>query len=315
MNREEIQQIRTDKNLDDKLLECKGVIGVDVDYKRVKGEKTDKLGITAYVQKKLTKAELSAGEAVPEKVEGIPTDVTECPNVWPSPEMFAEMPQQADSPATQTSVLEGGLSISNQFALQGYGTLGIVLISRNLRVALSCPHVMVNPPAGVGQGVIEPSGPNGGIWPRDSIGTVQLYRYGLQNVDAALVPIQGRLSSLFTVINIGSVSNYGTAFVGNVMRKMGATTGFRRGVVGSTTATWRYTTALGTITLYNQIRVDNAGGVDFALPGDSGSAVVNANNLMVGMVVAGTPGQFTICNTSADIARVIPTLSFSKEED
>ena len=84
MDKETIQEIRTTNCLDDKLLKCKGVIGVDVDYKKVKGQKTETLGIIIYVKKKLVKEELSADEAVPEMIDGIPTDVVECPNVWPS---------------------------------------------------------------------------------------------------------------------------------------------------------------------------------------------------------------------------------------
>ena len=75
--KEAIQEIRTTNRLDDKLLKCKGVIGVDVDYKQVKGQKTDTLSITVYVKKKLVKEELSADEAVPEMIHGIPTDVLE----------------------------------------------------------------------------------------------------------------------------------------------------------------------------------------------------------------------------------------------
>lgn len=91
--KEAIQEIRTTNRLDDKLLKCKGVIGVDVDYKQVKGQKTDTLSITVYVKKKLVKEELSADEAVPEMIHGIPTDVVECPNVWPSQASSEQMPK------------------------------------------------------------------------------------------------------------------------------------------------------------------------------------------------------------------------------
>ena len=91
--KEAIQEIRTTNRLDDKLLKCKGVIGVDVDYKQVKGQKTDTLSITVYVKKKLVKEELSADEAVPEMIHGIPTDVLECPNVWPSQASSEQMPK------------------------------------------------------------------------------------------------------------------------------------------------------------------------------------------------------------------------------
>ena len=81
MDREAIQAIRKKNHLDDKLLKCKGAVGVDVEHKRVKGQKTDTLGITVYVKEKLDRKELSADEAVPEMIEGIPTDVVEC-QIW-----------------------------------------------------------------------------------------------------------------------------------------------------------------------------------------------------------------------------------------
>ena len=81
-NREDIQKIRVEKDLDSKLLKYKGAIGVDVDYKQVKGQKTDKLGITVYVKKKLPQGELSVEDVIPAEIEGVPTDVVECPNVW-----------------------------------------------------------------------------------------------------------------------------------------------------------------------------------------------------------------------------------------
>ena len=237
--------------------------------------------------------------------------MVECPNVWPSKESSEQRATEVTTKQERTAVLEGGLSISNQYNLGSYGTLGIVLMSQNAPTALSCAHVMVYPPLlpAAGQGVIEPGGPQGGGYPADSIGRTSLVEYGLNNVDAALVPIQGRLSSVGSIVNIGKVNGFANAFVGQHVKKMGATTGLLQGVVGSTAFTWTYTTSLGPITLHNQIRVDG----EFALPGDSGSAVIETtNNQMVGMVVSGTTSNpyFTVCNTSADLARIIPTMTF-----
>lgn len=315
MNRQEIQGIRTASQLDDKLLKCKGVIGVDVDYKEVKGEKTDKFCITVYVKNKLAKEELSADEVVPAEIEGIQTDVVECLNVWPSPESAEQMAAEVKTKQPQTPVLVGGLSISNQFD-NGYGTLGVVILSNSVPTALSCAHVMVYPPSQPGQGVIEPGKNQGGTYPADSIGLVTFSRYGLNNVDAALVPIlSSRPSSLGVVQNIGTVRDYGSTFIGQQVGKMGATTALTQGWVTSTTLMWRYTTSLGTITLDNQIRVDGTGGSTFALPGDSGSAVINGGLYMVGMVVSGVPNQFTVCNNSTDIVNAIPRVtSFSEEK-
>jgi hypothetical protein len=314
MDREAIQGIRTAKRLDDKLLECKGVVGVDVDYKQVKGQKTDAFSITVYVKKKIAKEELSVDEAVPAEIEGIPTDVVECSNVWPSQE---SLEMRADAQVTvkqeKTAVLEGGLSISNQYNLGSYGTLGIVLYSQNKPTALSCAHVMVSPPPQPGQGVIEPGGPQGGTYPADSIGKVSVADYGPHNVDAALVLIVGRASNVATVLQIGKVNGFGMAFVGQQVKKMGVRTGFTQGVVSSTTFTFKITSPLGSITLYNQIRIDG----QFALPGDSGAAVIDNNNYMVGMVEGGndSPPYFTVCNTSADLQRIIPSLNYVQEQE
>ena len=310
MDREAIQRIRTTKRLDEKLLACKGVIGVDVDYKQVKGRKADTFSITVYVKKKISQEELSAEEAVPARIEGIPTDVVECPNVWPSKESAEQRATEVTTKQVKTETLEGGLSISNQYDLGGYGTLGIVLMVQKVPTALSCAHVMGYPPLQPGQGVIEPSGSQGGTYPADSIGVTSLVDYGPNNVDAALVPIQGRSSNVGSIINIGKVDGLADASLGQHVKKMGVTSGFTQGFVGSTTFTWSVVDPnLGPITLYNQIKIDG----QFALPGDSGAAVIeNTNNQMVGMVQGGSSSfpLFTVCNTSGDLAKVIPAISF-----
>lgn len=302
MDLERIQEIRKNYG-DDRLLEFKGAIGVDVDYKQVKGVKTDNLSITVYVKKKFAKEELTADETVPAEIEGIPTDVIECPNVWPTPETCVEVP--GATPQVKTDPLVGGLSISNQNMLGGYGTLGIVLSLGGLPYALSCAHVMVSSLPGTGQAVIEPSGPHGGHYPQDSIGTVNSATYGPSNADIAFVQIQGRGTRLGYVLNIGQVSDTAFPAVGQDVRKMGVRTGLTAGRVGNTSLTWRYTTHLGTVTLYNQTRVDG----EFALPGDSGSAVIGSVNnqlYMVGMVVSGTtsPPYFTVCNKTPPSAEL-----------
>ena len=314
MDRETIQGIRTTKRLDEKLLACKGVIGVDVDYKRVKGQKTDAFSITVYVKKKISQEELSAEEAVPARIKGIPTDVVECPNVWPSNKTSAQRVTEGTTKQEKTLVLEGGLSISNQHNLGGYGTLGVVLLSQKAPTALSCAHVMVYPPPQLRQGVIEPGGPQGGTYPADSIGHTSLAYYGSSNVDAALVPIQERFSDVGSILNIGKVPGFLNAFVGQHVKKMGARTGLLQGVVSSTTCTWLLRTTLGSVILNNQIRIDG----QFALTGDSGAAVIeDTNNRMVGMVVSGSSVSpfFTICNNSADLVKIIPTMTLSHEQD
>lgn len=112
---------------------------------------------------------------------------------------------------------------------------------------------------------------------------------------------------------IGKVNGFGTASERQQVKKMGVRTDLTQGVVSSTTFTFNTTSPLGSITLYNQIRIDG----QFALPGDSGAAVIDDNNYMVGMVQGGndSPPYYTVCNTSADLQRIIPSLNYVQEQE
>ncbi len=48
--------------------------GVDVGPKYVNGRRTDELAIRVYVEKK---SDVAAADAIPEEIEGVPTDVIE----------------------------------------------------------------------------------------------------------------------------------------------------------------------------------------------------------------------------------------------
>jgi hypothetical protein len=71
----EIDEIRHVKEeAETELLERPGVTGVDIGYKYVSGEKTDVLAIRVYVAEK---KQVPEEEAIPDQIEGIPTDVIE----------------------------------------------------------------------------------------------------------------------------------------------------------------------------------------------------------------------------------------------
>jgi hypothetical protein len=67
---DEIRRIKTE--VEGELLKLPGVTGVDVGYKYVGGKKTNTLAIRVYVEEK---KDVSAEEAVPRQIRGIPTDV------------------------------------------------------------------------------------------------------------------------------------------------------------------------------------------------------------------------------------------------
>jgi hypothetical protein len=69
-NLDEIRRIKTE--VEAELLKLPGVTGIDVGYKYVGGKKTDILAIRVYVAEK---KDVSAEDAVPKQIRGIPTDV------------------------------------------------------------------------------------------------------------------------------------------------------------------------------------------------------------------------------------------------
>jgi hypothetical protein len=65
---------RVKEQVEARLLALPGVTGVDVGYKQVGGKATDVLAIRVYVEKK---KDVGPAQAVPDEIEGIPTDVIE----------------------------------------------------------------------------------------------------------------------------------------------------------------------------------------------------------------------------------------------
>lgn len=69
---EEIRRVK--KTAERQLLHIPGVTGVDVNYKLVGGEKTDRLAIVVYVDRK---EDVADDQAIPSEIEGVPTDVVQ----------------------------------------------------------------------------------------------------------------------------------------------------------------------------------------------------------------------------------------------
>ncbi|EWM15380.1 S1 family peptidase [Kutzneria sp. 744] len=93
-----------------------------------------------------------------------------------------------------------------------------------------------------------------------------------------------------SIVDIGAVTGTAAAVRGTVVRKRGRTTGLTTGRITSVDATvlLDYRDGLGVRVLRDQIRIEAVGGVlgDY---GDSGSAVVDSDNRVVGLYVAGNP--------------------------
>lgn len=299
-NVEHIVEVK--RSVEDELLSRDDVTGVDVGYKYVGGKKTDEVAIRVFVKKK--KSRVSAEQKVPEKINGVKTDVIEREIVLHGLGVpIEEIQIQADTGTYDPLV--GGISIGPCRSIGGFvytGTLGAIVRDNATGnpMALSNFHVMcVDSGWSVGDAMAQPSRVDTGTCPADTIGTLARASLGGQ-VDCAVCTVSGRGTSC-EIENIGSITGTATCTLGMSVRKRGRTTGLTHGTVDSISLTVAidYGPSIGTMTLTNQIgiNVDTAESSVFGQKGDSGSVVVDDNRRVVGLYFAGTSdGSFGVAN-------------------
>ncbi len=130
-------------------------------------------------------------------------------------------------------------------------------------------------------------------------------------VDATSVTSSAGQTQL-SIRDIGVPSAFpGTAVVGDTVQKSGRTTGYTQGTVVSTnfTAVVSGYGCCGTATFVQQIRVDANGPDPFILGGDSGSALLNMDGEIVGLLFSG-PSSGSSGNANP-IASVLSALNLT----
>lgn len=300
-SRAEIRPTKERVELD--LLARPDVTGVDINYKTTKGRMTDRMAIVVSVKKKKSKSSLKADELIPKEIDGIPTDVIEEEIVLHRPAL-AEVETQIDKSTYAT--LEGGISMGPcrsvyleppDVPTAGYyifvGTLGVFVRDRTSHdvMALTNFHVAcIDTGWKVGDKMTQPGRVDGGSCPAGQFGTLQ--RAVLSgHVDGAVVGLDAGKSWKCAIAEIGSVQGKMAASVGMAVRKRGRTTELTYGKVTSVdySTSIDYGDGLGTHVLKEQIRVDvdTAKSTQFGDHGDSGSAVVEGGNHVVGLHFAG----------------------------
>ena len=306
---------RAKEQAEAKLLALPGVTGVDIGYKEVGGEPTDRLAIRVLVAQKKPKGRVAAGQRVPEEIDGHPTDVIE--RRFELHQLGASVPVESLAPAVDSRVydpLRGGISIGPCRVVNGFvhaGTLGAIVIDNasNEYLALSSFHVMcVDEGSNPGDTMAQPSRVDGGTCPGDVIGTLRRHAF-TESVDAAVadVVVGGAVtrSVTYEVAEIGALTGTGTASLGQAVRKRGRTTGLTFGTVDSLslTVSLDYGDGIGRRTLTNQIGIkpDAAQNPAFTGKGDTGSVVVNDPREVVGLLVAGDDAGYGVASPMGQV--------------
>jgi hypothetical protein len=295
------------------LMSLSNVVATGIGYKIAGDTLTDEVSIVVSVTKKLPVAQLTEATAVPRAIDGMKTDVIET-----GPIVAFQDPKQRLRPARP------GCSIGHHLITAG--TLSC-LVKRNDQVyILSNNHVLANSNAAQnGDPIWQPGKYDGGTsadqiatldhfipigFPGDPQPTptpqpggcsplasilklfqsqpaaspkIQTNEPGNNTVDCALAkPLSPDLVSP-DILNIGVPIGVGAATLGTALQKMGRTTGYTTGQITQLDVTVSVDYGGKIATFRNQLM---AGAMSQG--GDSGSAVLDMNKRVVGLLFAGS---------------------------
>ena len=296
------------------LLSKQNVVACGVGYKITQGQVTDQPSIVVSVTRKLPLAQLSAQDMVPGKLDGVETDVIETGVI----RAFAEpMAQQAGGGQGHRDrwrpTIPPGVSIGHEDITAG--TFGCLVRRGDERFILSNNHVLANSNAGRPRDTILQPGRADGGSDADKVAEladyvaidfeggpsgcsaslVRMWRSlsqravisqeqpGENKVDAALAkPLSDSMVSA-EILEIGIPTGIAVAALGMPVQKSGRTTGYTTGSVVQIDVTVQVAYGSQTARFVNQLM---AGAM--SQPGDSGSAVLDMERNVIGLLFAGS---------------------------
>ena len=294
------------------LLDRTNVVAVGVGYKTTGGKKTDALGIVCSVKKKVAASQLPSADLVPATLDGMPTDVIETGII-----------RALQSPTEKHRPAPGGVSIGHRDITAG--TLGCLVKKGGRSVILSNNHVLANSNAAeIGDPILQPGPHDGGRFPDDHIAdleqfipiniigipsdcsiatgtanflnsvarllgsSVQLQAIDQQAtenlVDAAIARPLNPEDVKDEILQIGAIQGAAEGELGMAVKKSGRTTGFTTGEIEQVDVTVNVQYGAGQIAMFTDQLMAGA----MSQGGDSGSAVLDNDNRLVGLLFAGS---------------------------
>lgn len=309
------------KNVAPQLHARANVVATGVGYKISGGQQTADLSIVSSVVKKLSTAELSFKDLIPATIDGVRTDVVETGRI-----------RALQTRTDKHRPAPGGVSIGHRDITAG--TLGCLVTKNGERLILSNNHVLANSNDGQrGDPILQPGSADGGQLPDDRIAELFDFvpivftqpqppsqcptartvsgilnvvcrmigsktRYQIVNiqaqdnlVDAALArPLEpGDVSD--EILEIGTIQGAAAAGLGTSVKKSGRTTALTTGQILQIDVTASVQYGAGrTASFTDQLLAG-----PMSQGGDSGSAVLDDNNQLVGLLFAGSDST-TIIN-------------------
>jgi len=321
MSTELMTQVKQVKGLRQaELLGRRNVVGVGLGYKISQGVNTGELSLIVSVTRKVDPSILATEDLVPQALDGVKTDVVETGVL----RAFQHHPEPAEGSGPRDRwrpVVPPGVSVGHYRITAG--TFGCLVRRGEETFILSNNHVLANSnDAQQGDAVLQPGAADGGTMD-DRIATLadyvpldfgtapsecsvaewsaKLLNYvagafgsshqlqavkqteGVNRVDAALArPLSPDLVNN-EILYIGAPTGAGTATLGTEVQKSGRTTGHTQGTITQIDATLRIDYG-GPSALFTGQLVAGP----MSQPGDSGSAVLDMEGRVVGLLFAGS---------------------------
>jgi len=299
------------------LFDLAGVVSHGIGFKITNGKKTSEICVIVGVEVKKPLSELKAADVIPKSIGGMNTDVIETGKVG----IFAD-------PTKKFRPVVGGISIGHKDITAG--TLGCFVTKDGKILALSNNHVLANSNKGqIGDAICQPGPYDGG----EQCGTLHSFKEigfvgasdckianafvrllnGLAEMvgsrsrvrairdltntcDCALCEMLPDVGIANTILEIGTPTGSAEVTLGTPIKKFGRTTLFTQGTVDQIDATIQVS--------YGETEVAIFTGQIIAGPmsagGDSGSAVLDGDNAVIGLLFAGSD-TVTVINPIKDV--------------
>lgn len=303
------------------LLARRNVVATGVGYKVAQGSRTEELCVVCSVTRKLSVAQLASRDVVPASIDGIPTDVVQTGRI-----------RALQSRTGRHRPAPGGISIGHGSITAG--TLGCLVKKDGMLVILSNNHVLANTnDAEAGDPILQPGPIDGGRFPDDHIADLTAFvpinfrepeppsrcptaraviaalnmlcraigsntRYQVVTlatednlVDAAIAtPLEAAIVA-DEILQIGTIQGVAEADLGTAVKKSGRTTGLTTGEILQVDVTADVDYGGGRTARFR----DQLLAGPMSQGGDSGSAVLDDSDNLVGLLFAGSDST-TIIN-------------------
>ena len=294
------------------LLTRANVVATGIGYKFSVGQKTPALSIICSVSQKLPSSKLSAREMIPSSIGGLPTDVVQ-----------TGMIRAFQSHTARYRPAPGGVSIGHKDITAG--TLGCLVKKGGDFFILSNNHVLANSNAAqIGDAILQPGPYDGGRFPEDHIANLEAFipisftggpsgcttAAGIANLLNSIAKAMGsdaRLLAITTqaednlvdaaiarplnpadvkdeILEIGPLSGVGSGELGMAIKKSGRTTALTTGEIQQVDVTANVQYGDNKIARFTDQLLAGA----MSQGGDSGSAVLDSQNRLIGLLFAGS---------------------------